>query len=279
MLPPRTGRRGGPSNPREVAVRINRTREAAFPGEPLHFEVSPDPGCPESDITWSGGGSPASGSGRRFATAFLKGGDYTVTARCGEATTEFRVAICPIDEWMERARSFFGPSIDFPKVKTRTSRLVLGPSGTAWTCNNVIRFKRPRRRDEFPRESTLIHELGHVWEHQSGQAQLLRGLVEQIGRLLGRDPYDFGGPAGVRGAGTLSAFNKESQAQIIVEYWKSKNDYDNDRKGVPFSTPGYVGDLQRLVESAGIGTKAAARRTVAGTIDAAVARFVNAVVR
>ncbi|MGH2572163.1 MAG: hypothetical protein ACRDGU_01515 [Actinomycetota bacterium] len=201
-----------------------------------------------------------------------------MTARCGEARTEFRVSICRIDEWLVRARSFFGPSIDFSKVKTQVSRLVLGPSGTAWTCNDVIRFKRPRRTDDLPKEATLIHELGHVWEHQSGQAQLLRGLVEQIGRLLGRDPYDFGGPDGVKRARTLTGFNKESQAQIIAEYWKSKNGYESDRKRVPFSTPGYVGDLQRLVEGAGIGTEATARRTAGGMIDAAIARLVNAVV-
>jgi hypothetical protein len=261
-----------------VGVRVKPTRDAAFPGETLEFEVSPDPDCADSEIAWSGGGTPASGSGRRFTTTFLGGGSYTVTARCGEARTEFRVSICRIDEWLVRARSFFGPSIDFSKVKTRVSRLVLGPSGTAWTCNDVIRFKRPRRVDDLPKEATLIHELGHVWEHQSGQAQLLRGLVEQIGRLLGRDPYDFGGPDGVKKAQTLTGFNKESQAQVIAEYWKSKNSYTSDRKGLPFSTPGYVGDLQRLVEGAGIGTKATAHRTVGGTIDAAVARLVNAVV-
>jgi len=75
-----------------------------------------------------------------------------------------------------------------------------GPSGTGWTCNNVVRFKRARRTQDFPDESTLVHELGHVWEHQSGQAQLLKGLVEQMSRVLGRDPYDFGGgqPRSVR---------------------------------------------------------------------------------
>ena len=51
-------------------------------------------------------------------------------------------------------------------------------------------LQAPRRAEE-PSWATLIHELGHVWEHQTGQAQLLRGVIEQIGRRLGRDPYDF----------------------------------------------------------------------------------------
>ena len=88
------------------------------------------------------------------------------------------------------AGMFYGPAIDFTRVKVGSSRLVMGPPGTAWTCNDVIRSSAPGA-EELPHEATSIHELGHVWEHQTGQAQLLRGVIEQIGRRLGRDPYDF----------------------------------------------------------------------------------------
>ena len=181
------------------------------------------------------------------------------------------------NEWLERAATFYGPSIDLSRVRFRSSWLVLGRPGTAWTCNDVVRFKRPRGEGQPPSEATLIHELAHVWQHQSGQAQLLRGMVEQVGRLLGNDPYDFGGPDGVRTATTLTSFTKEGQAQIVTELWKFQNGYPPDRKHVPFSTPGYVDDLTRLVLGAGIGTTATARRSFVGTVDAAVARVVNAV--
>jgi hypothetical protein len=102
-------------------------------------------------------------------------------------------------------------------------------------------------------------------------------MVEQVGRLLGNDPYDFGGPDGVREATTLTSFTKESQAQIVTELWRSQNGFSTDRKQVRFSRPGYVADLTRLVRGAGIGTRATARRTFVGTLDAAVARVVNAV--
>jgi hypothetical protein len=157
------------------------------------------------------------------------------------------------------------------------SRLVLGPPGTAWTCNETVRFKRPKPGDGPPSEAVLVHELGHVWEHRSGQAQLLRGIVEQIGRRLGRDPYDFGGPEGLRRATTLTAFAKESQARIIEELWRARHGFVSDRKGVSFATEGYVDDLERLVRGAGIGLESTARRTVWSTIDGAVARVVNAV--
>lgn len=266
------------NTPRKVSVHSRPGREAGFPSEPFEFEVSPYPGFSDSDIAWSGGGTPPTGKGRTFATAFPDGGLYTVIARCGDAKTEFAVTICPIDEWLARARSFYGPSIDLSRVTLKGSRLVLGPSGTAWTCNDVIRFKRPHRAEDLPSEATLIHELGHVWEHQSGQAQLLKGFVEQIGRLVGRDPYDFGGPTGVNRARALTEFSKESQAQVITEYWKSNNGYEEDRKGIPFSTPGYMEDLRRLVEGAGIGAGSSARRTIVGRMDAAVASVVNVLV-
>jgi hypothetical protein len=252
-------------------------REAGFPGDSISFEVAPDPGCAEGEIVWSGGGDPATGRGRRFETTFSAGGTFEVTARCGDSSRQFSVTICPIDEWLTRARDFYGPSIDFARVHVRGSRVVFGPPRTGWTCNNVIRFKRPRLAEHLPSESTYIHELGHVWEHQTGQAQVLKGIVEQVGKLLGRDPYDFGGPEGVTRATILTGFSKESQAQIVMEYWKSQHGYDADGKGVSFSTPGYVDELRRLVLGAGIGTVSRRRRTLGSSIDSVLARLVNTI--
>jgi hypothetical protein len=254
-------------------------RDVGFPGDSFAFEVFADPAWSQDEIDWSGGGEPERGAGSRFVTVFPHGGSYTVTARHGEASCQFQVTVCPVDEWMAGAKAFFGPSLDLGKVRVRESRVVLGPAGTGWTCNDVIRFKRARRAEDLPAESTFIHELGHVWEHQTGQAQLLKGLVEQIGRLRGHDPYDFGGAEGVRRATTLTTFTKESQAQILTEYWKSQHDYATDSRGVSFDTPGYVEDLRRLALDAGIGGVARHRRSLAGRIDSGVARLVNAVLR
>ena len=254
-------------------------RQAGFPGDSFSFEVTPDPGWRKDQVEWSGGGEPATGTGGRFATVFPSGGRYTITARCGEASRQFEAAVCPIDQWLEDARAFYGPSIDFSRVRVRGSWAVFGPTGTGWTCNTTIRFKRPRRAEDFPDEPTLIHEFGHVWEHQTGQAQVLKGLVEQTGKLLGHDPYNFGGAEGVKRALSLTAFSKESQAQILMEYWMSQRGFSSDSNGVSFSTPGYVDDLRRLMEGAGIGNVSRRRRTLASLIDSGVARLVNGVLR
>ena len=172
---------------------------------------------------------------------------------------------------------FYGPSLDLEGVHVKSSRLVLGKSGTGFTCNQVIRFKRPSTEEDLPSSSTLVHELGHVWEHQNGRAQLWRGFVEQVGRRFGRDPYDFGGPAGAASTTDLTSLKLESQAQIIQELWRARHGASADMRGNAF-TAAYVDDLQRLVDAAGIGKVAARRRTVASTIDGVLARIVNFVV-
>jgi len=158
-----------------------------------------------------------------------------------------------------------------------TSPYVIGPGGTGWTCNTVVRFKRPTRAEDLPSEATLIHEFAHVWEHRAGQAQILLGFLEQVRSRFGHDPYDFGGPERLRDARVLSRFSKEGQAQILTELWKAQHGYPTDRNMVPFSTLGYVDDLGRLVQGAGIGRSDPFRRTFAGVLDSAMATLVNLV--
>jgi hypothetical protein len=207
-----------------AVMEIKAKRTAFLPGERIELEAVS--GAPD-EARWSGGGAPASGEGSRFRTTFDKGGTYSIRVEHREHTARIEIEVCPLDEWLVRAKKFFGPSLEIGRVTAKTSRWVLGSPGTAWTCNTVVRFKRPIRAEDLPSESTLIHELGHVWEHRAGQAQLLSGLREQVGRRFGRDPYDFGGPAGLRDAKTLEGFSKEGQAQILTELWKADHGYQN----------------------------------------------------
>jgi hypothetical protein len=261
------------------ALTVSAPRLAAFPGEVLDFAVDPPSGCADADIRWSGGGTPAEGAGRRFRTAFADGGPHTVSVACGDMAGTVEVAVAPIGEWLARAGAFYGPSIDVATVTVRTSWAVRGPPGTAWTCHDAIRFKRPVTATDLPDESTLIHELAHVWESRHGEAQLMSGIVEQIGRSLGRDPYDYGGPRGLHATARLEDLRKEGQARVVTELWKSEHGHTADDNGVPYATPGYLDDLRRLVEGAGIGHTSGARRTVVGAIDGVLARLVNAVLR
>ena len=175
-----------------------------------------------------------------------------------------------MQEWLGRAKDFFGPALDLERVRVIASRWVLGPPRTAGTCKtgHPIPPADPSG-GQLPSEATLIHELGHVWEHRAGQAQLLTGLREQIGRRFGRDPYDFGGPTGVRDVRTSRDSRRRARRKIITELWKAEHGYRTDRKNVEFFITGYVDDLRRLVRDAGIGTVDPARRTFPSAIDSA----------
>jgi hypothetical protein len=255
-------------------MEITAKRTAFLPHERVQLEaVADDP----DGVRWSVNGMPPSGSGPRFRARFTEGGTYSIEARSNREVAEIEITVCPVDEWLEKAEDFFGPSLDLDRVRITTSPLVIGPPGTGWTCNTVVRFKRPMRAADLPSEATLIHELAHVWEHRAGQAQILMGFLEQVRRRFGHDPYDFGGPAGLRDAKTLARFSKEGQAQILTELWRAEHGHPADRKDVPFSTPGYVEDLRRLVRGAGIGTSDPVRRTVAGVLDRGIATLVNVV--
>ena len=64
---------------------------------------------------------------------------------------------------------------------------------------------------------------------------------------------------------------------VLQEYWRSLQGEAADTRGVAFAE-GYVGDLRRLIEGAGIGGAGPPRRArMAGRLDAAAAWLVNGV--
>jgi hypothetical protein len=176
--------------------------------------------------------------------------------------------VCDLDEMLTRAARFYGPSIDFSLVTVQLSRVAIGRR--PWTANNTIRLVAGAPL------ATLIHELAHVWQYQNGNLQLLRGFVEQLSYQLGRDPYDYGGAAGVRAAVTseiaLTNFSNEGQAQILEDYWSALNVPGATGYRHEPLTPGYVDDLQVLVVGAGIGTRPPAG---ASLIETAAGQIVN----
>ena len=180
-----------------------------------------------------------------------------------------------INDQLDQAKVYFGPSVDFTKVKIKESRFVSG--SRPWTCANVIRVRKGQPGNSSSVDtSDLIHEFGHVWQHQNGRLVFLSALAEQVKATIFHryDPYNYGGPKGVEPPCTLFHFLTESQAQIIAEYWKSQHGFAQDRRLNPFS-PDYIQNLFRLVQEAKIGSGSPGKATVASTIDSAVAQIVN----
>jgi hypothetical protein len=120
----------------------------------------------------------------------------------------------------EAARTVFGDSLDYRRVRVGESA-VLGAFGYART---------PFETAYFPPGATaspgylpwLIHELGHVWETEHGVA-FTRKLWWALHAAAG-NPYDYGGPAGLRRAAATGRrfedFNTEQQAEICRDAYR-----------------------------------------------------------
>ncbi len=194
-------------------------------------------------------------------------------SRCDKQKT----ALVVTERQQNQIREFFGPSIDYGKVVIKQSPFIL--ANRPWTCGNVIRVRQgPRNQTIAVDTADLIHEFGHVWQHQAGKMVLLSALFHQlISSVIHKfDPYDYGGASGIKDRIGLSDLSTESQAEIIAECWKAKNGYATDRLHTPFSEE-YISDLVRLVNGAQIGSAIPKRFNLPSFIDSAAALVVNSI--
>lgn len=78
-------------------------------------------------------------------------------------------------------------------------------------------------------DSTLIHELVHVWQYEQLGADY---IPESLSAQLSNEGYDFGSDEGLRNrlehCQGLTSFNFEQQAAIVEEYYNKKTDKDTD---------------------------------------------------
>ena len=116
----------------------------------------------------------------------------------------------------ELARSVFGDAIDYGTV-----RLVHeAPFAFAVTLGSVILFPSSAPQDfaqaDLRIQAWLIHELTHVWQHQTGVNVLWRGITER--------QYGYGKLDKSR---TLSSYKIEQQAAIVEDYYRMTHGMPN----------------------------------------------------
>ena len=112
------------------------------------------------------------------------------------------------------ARGVFGDAINWPRVRIwPTPFTPFQPKETAVTPWGAIHF---RPEDHLPDFSTgwatmawLIHELTHVWQHQTGQWVIPRGLWERQYRYGALDP-----------ARPFRRYGIEQQAAIVEDWFR-----------------------------------------------------------
>ncbi len=110
------------------------------------------------------------------------------------------------------ARPFFGDAIDYTRVRVVADRyFALHPAGVYMTPNGNIYAPGSLYEPDFsstevylPRRAIFIHEMTHVWQHQSGINLIVGGVIEFLrqggdyGRaypyrlVAGRDLLDYG---------------------------------------------------------------------------------------
>lgn len=124
----------------------------------------------------------------------------------------------------ELARSVFGDSIDYARVRVHRGRLIplLQHEHTAMSPFGVMHYPPPLYEADFSQSDKrrlFIHEMAHIWQHALGLKLWLDG-----GIIACKGGYGKGLPAyryhdHLDGRNCLSQFNMEQQADIIADYF------------------------------------------------------------
>lgn len=149
---------------------------------------------------------------------------------------------------LRAAGDVFGDAIDWHRVRLYARPFLwLQPRGTATSPNGAVYFHAVDHRPDFSVEwrgmAWLIHELTHVWQHQSGQWVIPRGLWERRYRYGVIDP---GRP--------LERWGIEQQAAIVEDWyrltqgqmpWRGSGSVADYRAVIPFLPVGANGWVAR----------------------------------
>ena len=123
------------------------------------------------------------------------------------------------------AASVFGSALDASRVRIHGRRYLLGQGrGVAMSPNGNIYFRAEDYRTDFTTNlgdaAWLIHELTHAWQHQQGIPVRLRGLLEQLSRVWGRNPYAYGR---IDPARPFRSYGLEQQAAIVEDFLRVRS--------------------------------------------------------
>lgn len=92
------------------------------------------------------------------------------------------------------------------------------------TPNGDVYFNNVDYKNDFSLTVTdaawLMHELTHAWQYQTHGSVRMRGLLEQIGRLRGADPYQYGKLDPKR---PFSTYKNEQQAAMVEDYYRLRH--------------------------------------------------------
>lgn len=117
---------------------------------------------------------------------------------------------------LRKARSIYGSRIDYRTVEIHNGKYAFWqPNNTAMAPDGNVYFPTPIYRPDFSINpdamSFMIHELGHVWQVQSGVWLITRRVFRDGG------DYDYGA---IDANATLGSYKVEEQASILADYYR-----------------------------------------------------------
>ncbi|MDH5856436.1 hypothetical protein [Lampropedia aestuarii] len=164
-------------------------------------------------------------------------GNYPLIPRICESTAEFLMGDLqtptasyrcrrqrPLTEG-ERNMAFqiFSHSIIYSQVRIiqesylpfnmQGKRVAMAPNGMIYMPAYGELYSNDYSSSSMQRQHIFMHEMSHVWQHQSGMAVFIRGMVS--GLVSYKYELDFGSPV----QKSLMNYRMEQQASIIADYW------------------------------------------------------------
>lgn len=118
------------------------------------------------------------------------------------------------DSEIAELRKVYGDSIDYSSVRLKEGNVGLfGMSGRAFTHGNTIYIPK----ESMPLTTDLlVHEMGHVWQHQNGGTDYMSEALwaQNVG-----DGYDF--EKGISQGKSWSQLNPEQQSELLQQAYAS----------------------------------------------------------
>jgi hypothetical protein len=140
-------------------------------------------------------------------------------------------------------KKVYGDSIDYSKVELKTGDVgIFGVSGRAFVHGNTIYIpKESLNADGSVHLETLVHEMGHIRQHQVGGTDYMSEAL--YGQYLG-DGYDW--RKGLDAGKSFGDLNPEQQAEFISTAYAAGY-FDNPSAGFRYNGTDYTRQLENAL--------------------------------
>jgi len=155
------------------------------------------------------------------------------------------VGLEPVGQKLDAAqiaelRKVYGDTIDYSKVRIKAGSVgVFGLTGRAFTHGDTIFIpKESLNADGSIPMETLVHEMGHVWQHQNGGTDY---MSEALTAQWFGDAYDW--KKGLDQGKSFSQLDPEQQAELLSEAYAAGY-FDNPSAGYHVGGKDYTKQLE-----------------------------------